>query len=113
MDLFSILQKYYIYITFTIFKYKILQFSAIYDTIYTSKNGYKGGIGLGTYQIPRNVKGESRILFIFSTKALIYTAVTGGVGLLFYFIINSLGFFWVGAGIRNFFRTYRISSWNI
>lgn len=27
------------------------------------------------YQIPRNVKGEGRILFIFSTKALIYTGV--------------------------------------
>ena len=31
----------------------------------------------GPYQIPRNYKGESRILLIFSTKALIYTAVGG------------------------------------
>ena len=27
------------------------------------------------YQIPRSVKGEGRILYIFSTKALIYTGV--------------------------------------
>ena len=32
---------------------------------------------MGTYNIPRNVKGEGRILFIFSTKALISTAVGG------------------------------------
>ena len=31
------------------------------------------------YQIPRNVKGEGRILYIFSTKALIYTAVGAGI----------------------------------
>lgn len=30
---------------------------------------------MGTYMIPRNTNGEGRILFIFSTKALIYTAV--------------------------------------
>lgn len=30
------------------------------------------------YQIPRNVKGEGRILFIFSTKALIYSGVGAG-----------------------------------
>lgn len=30
---------------------------------------------MGTYMIPRNTKGEGRILFIFSTKALIYTVV--------------------------------------
>lgn len=43
---------------------------------------------MGTYEIPRNVKGEGRILFIFSVKALIYTAISGGVGLIFYFIFN-------------------------
>lgn len=31
------------------------------------------------YQIPRNVKGEGRILFIFSTKALIYTGVGAAI----------------------------------
>ncbi len=28
---------------------------------------------MGTYMIPRNTKGEGRILFIFSTKAIIFT----------------------------------------
>ena len=45
---------------------------------------------MGTYNIPRNVKGEGRILFIFSTKALIYTSVGGLLGLPFYFIFSSL-----------------------
>jgi len=43
---------------------------------------------MGTYNIPRNVKGEGRILFIFSTKSLIYTAIGAGVGLPFYFILS-------------------------
>lgn len=43
------------------------------------------------YEIPRNYKGESRILYIFSTKALIYTIIGMGIGLIFYFILNSLG----------------------
>ena len=38
-----------------------------------------------TYEIPRNYKGEGRILYIFSTKGLIYTCVGAGVGLIFYF----------------------------
>ena len=40
---------------------------------------------MGTYNIPRNVKGEGRILFIFTGKSLIYTVVAGGVGLLFFY----------------------------
>ena len=43
---------------------------------------------MGTYNIPRNVKGEGRILFIFSTKSLIYTAIGAVVGLPFYFIFS-------------------------
>ena len=35
------------------------------------------------YQIPRNVKGEGRILFIFSTKALITTGIGAAVGAFF------------------------------
>lgn len=35
---------------------------------------------MGTYNIPRNTKGEGRILMIFSTKALIYTAVGAVLG---------------------------------
>ena len=38
---------------------------------------------MGTYNLPINVKGEGRILFIFSTKALIYTFVGIVIG---YFI---------------------------
>ena len=30
---------------------------------------------MATHMIPRNTKGEGRILFIFSTKAMIYTVV--------------------------------------
>ena len=41
---------------------------------------------MNTYNIPRNVKGEGRILYIFSTKAIIYTAIGLAIGLLFYFI---------------------------
>ena len=29
---------------------------------------------MGTYNVPRNVKGEGRILFIFTTKSLIYSS---------------------------------------
>ena len=43
---------------------------------------------MGTYNLPRNVKGENRILFIFSTKSLIYTVVAAGIGLIFYFIFK-------------------------
>lgn len=45
---------------------------------------------MGTHMIPRNTKGEGRILFIFSTKALIYTAVAGGIGMPFYYIFKAL-----------------------
>lgn len=51
---------------------------------------------MGTYNIPRNVKGEGRILFIFSTKAIIYTAIGGGIGLLFYFLFSALNLKIVG-----------------
>ena len=30
---------------------------------------------MGTYNLPRDVKGEGRILFVFSTKALIYSII--------------------------------------
>lgn len=43
---------------------------------------------MGTYYLPRNVKGEGRILFIFSTKALIYTAIGIGIGLIFWWILK-------------------------
>lgn len=46
---------------------------------------------MNTYNVPRNVKGEGRILFIFSTKALIYTAIGAGIGFVIYLILNILG----------------------
>lgn len=45
---------------------------------------------MGTYNLPRNVKGEGRILFIFSTKGLITTCIGLAVGLLFYMIFGML-----------------------
>ena len=51
---------------------------------------------MGTYNIPRNVKGEGRILFIFSTKSLIYSAIGATVGLPFYLIFASLNMNVVG-----------------
>lgn len=51
---------------------------------------------MGTHNIPRNVKGESRILMIFSVKALIYTAIGAGIGLIFYFIISMFNIKYLG-----------------
>ena len=48
------------------------------------------------YEIPRNYKGESRILYIFSTKALAYTGVGAVVGGLFYLIFNAIGLTMIG-----------------
>lgn len=46
---------------------------------------------MGTYNLPRNVKGEGRILFVFSTKSLIYTAIGAFVGLILFWILSMLG----------------------
>lgn len=54
---------------------------------------------MGTYYLPRNVKGEGRILFIFTTKSLIYTVAAAGIGLLFYFIFSALNMAMVGIAI--------------
>ena len=51
---------------------------------------------MGTYGIPRNTKGEGRILYIFSYKALIYTAVGAGIGLIFYFIFKLMNLSIIG-----------------
>ena len=55
------------------------------------------------YEIPRNYKGEGRILYIFSTKGLIYTCVGAGIGLIFYFIFRMLGLSMVGLVITLIF----------
>ena len=48
------------------------------------------------HEIPRDYKGESRILYIFSTKALMYTAIGAVPGLLIYFILKIFGASMVG-----------------
>ena len=51
---------------------------------------------MGTYNIPRNVKGEGKILYVFSTKALIYTFIGAAIGGVLYFIFNSIGLGTIG-----------------
>ena len=52
---------------------------------------------MGSYYIPSDkLKGEGRILYIFTTKSLIYTAVGGLIGFLFYALFNVLGVKTVG-----------------
>lgn len=51
---------------------------------------------MGTYYIPRNYKGESRILYIFSIKSLITTALGAGVGAIFFFIFSAIALKKVG-----------------
>lgn len=46
---------------------------------------------MGTYNLPRNVKGEGRILFIFTPKSMIYTVIGIAIGLVFYLIFSVLG----------------------
>ncbi len=51
---------------------------------------------MGTYNIPRNVKGEGRLLFIFSTKALIYSGIGAIAGGIFYIIFSLFNLKFVG-----------------
>ena len=51
---------------------------------------------MSSYNIPRNVKGEGRILFVFSTKALIYTSIGAVVGSIFYFIFSLINMSTIG-----------------
>lgn len=47
---------------------------------------------MGSYYIPSNkLKGESRILYIFTGKSLIYTAIGAMIGLIFYLIFAAIG----------------------
>ncbi|MBO5476519.1 MAG: PrgI family protein [Clostridia bacterium] len=43
-----------------------------------------------SYFVPRNVKGESRILYIFTMKSFIFTLAAGVVGIGVWFLISSL-----------------------
>ena len=46
---------------------------------------------MGTYNLPRNVKGEGRILFIFTKKSMMWTVGAAVVGFIFYFILATIG----------------------
>lgn len=43
-----------------------------------------------SYFVPRNVKGESRILYIFTMKSFIYTLIFGLIGLFVGYIVGLL-----------------------
>lgn len=51
---------------------------------------------MGTYLIPRDLKGEGRILTIFSYKALVYTVVGLIIGFVFYYICKLIKLSTVG-----------------
>ena len=51
---------------------------------------------MGSYNLPRNVKGEGRILFIFSNKSLITTCVGAAIGLVFYIIFKLMKLTMIG-----------------
>lgn len=54
---------------------------------------------MGPYNIPRNVKDEGRILFIFTGKSMGYTVGGALIGSLFYFLFSALGMSMVGVVI--------------
>lgn len=51
---------------------------------------------MGAYNLTRNVKGEGRILFIFTKKSMIYTAIAGVIGVGLAFLLSTLGMTVVG-----------------
>lgn len=51
---------------------------------------------MGTYYIPRNYRGETRILYIFTVKSLISTLCGATVGLIFFGIFSMLSMKIVG-----------------
>ena len=69
----------------------------------------------GPYNIPRNYKGENKILFIFSNKGFICTAVGGFIGVLFYYLFKMLKLTKIGlivfvifAGIGFIIGTFKV-----
>jgi len=49
-----------------------------------------------TYTVPRNVKGESRLLYIFTMRSFITTAMGGIIGFMFSAIFSLIGLKMVG-----------------
>ena len=58
---------------------------------------------MGTYYIPRNLRGETRILYIFTVKSLITTVAGGLVGALFMFLLSAFNMKLVGFIIMGIF----------
>ena len=58
---------------------------------------------MGTYYIPRNYRGESRILYIFTVKSLITTAVGAMIGALFFLVFRAMNLTMVGIVIMGVF----------
>ena len=58
---------------------------------------------MGTYYIPRNYRGESRILYIFTVKSLITTAVGAMIGALFFLLFRAMNLTMVGIVIMGVF----------
>ena len=51
---------------------------------------------MGTYNLPRNVKGEGRILYVFSTKALLYAFAGALVGFFISLFLKALNMTFIG-----------------
>ena len=51
---------------------------------------------MGTYYIPRDYKGETRILYIFSVKSLITTAIGAAIGAIFMLLFSAINLKTVG-----------------
>ena len=70
----------------------------------------------GPYNIPRNTKGEGRFLSVFTPKALIITAVLGGMAFFVFKLIGDMIKFSymgiIGAGIFGFLG-FAITSFKI
>lgn len=58
---------------------------------------------MGTYYIPRNYKGETRILYIFTIKSLITTMIGGIIGAVFLLIFSLINLKIVGIVITAVF----------
>ncbi len=56
---------------------------------------------MGTYNIPRNTKGEGRLFYVFSKKALIYTVAGILIGVILKVILKAIGGLFHAAGLFN------------
>jgi len=56
---------------------------------------------MGTYYIPRNLRGETRIFYIFTVKSLITTVCGIAIGLVFLLIFSMIGMKLVGVIITS------------